>query len=94
MKNIRGIELGRIIYTVALLDSIKELKFNKEVKEAFNRYLNCDWSEMSESEMNANNKAMKEKEGIFACYNTSKGNIYIITEWNRSCTTILFSYEY
>lgn len=33
MKNIRGIELGRIIYTVAILDSIKDLKFEKEVKE-------------------------------------------------------------
>ena len=31
---------------------------------------------------------------ILAVYKTCKGNIWIITEWDRSVTTILFPSEY
>lgn len=31
---------------------------------------------------------------IFARYNNEEGDIYIITEWNREVTTILFPSEY
>ena len=31
---------------------------------------------------------------IFARYNNEEGDIYIITEYDRSATTILFTYEY
>ena len=31
---------------------------------------------------------------IVAKYKTSKGDIFIITEWNRTETTILFANEY
>lgn len=31
---------------------------------------------------------------IFARYNNEEGDVYIITEWDRSVTTILFPSEY
>ena len=31
---------------------------------------------------------------ILASYETYKGKIYIITEWDRSSTTILYPHEY
>ena len=42
-----------------------------------------------------NNNAVKTDDGrIFAAYDTSEGKVYIITEHDRSATTILFAYEY
>jgi hypothetical protein len=41
-----------------------------------------------------NDLAVKTGERILEAYETSKGKIWIITEWDRSATTILFPNEY
>lgn len=42
-----------------------------------------------------NDDAVKNSDDrIFARYNNEEGDIYIITEWNREVTTILFPSEY
>ena len=61
----------------------------------FQRYLYCDWGEMCDEDKALNNEALKSNGRIFAAYE-KKGlpKIYIITEWDRSATTILFPDEY
>lgn len=41
-----------------------------------------------------NDAAIKTNERILASYDTTKGNIYVITERDRSYTTILLRNEY
>ena len=41
-----------------------------------------------------NDNALKDGERIVAVYNIGDDKIYIITEWDRSVTTILFPSEY
>lgn len=42
-----------------------------------------------------NDEAIKNgNDRVLAAYETSQGKIYIITEYDRSYTTILFSHEY
>lgn len=73
----------------------KDPVFNKEVLQSIVRYANKDWGEMSESDKQANDNAIKDEDSrIFAAYETKKGKIYIITEWDRSYTTIMFANEY
>lgn len=44
--------------------------------------------------LKANEDAIESGLRVLAHYETSKGGIYIITEADRSCTTILFCDEY
>lgn len=45
-------------------------------------------------EVTSNNEAVKNGERILAAYMYGDTKIWIITEWDRSATTILFPEEY
>lgn len=48
-----------------------------------------------EEDKKKNDKAIASGEDrILASYKTSEGQIFIITEWDRSYTTIMFADEY
>ncbi len=86
---------GQILATRGVADEIEvnEL-FRLEVQVAFQRYISGDWGEVAEEDKKANDQAVKNGERIVAAYRTDKGKIWIITEWDRSATTILFPSEY
>lgn len=68
--------------------------FATEVFEAKQKYHKGDWGDTCEEDKKLNNEAVKNGDRIVALYKTSKGDIFIITECDRSATTILFAYEY
>lgn len=89
--------LGQVVQTRSISEARENDKaFDKEINNCFLRYCNADWSDMKYEEDKAvNEQAIAYGDGrIFATYNTSKGQIYIITEWDRSVTTILFPEDY
>ena len=65
-----------------------------EIIDAYARYINGDYGELCIEDIEANEEAIRCGGRIFAKYETSKEDIYIITEADRSATTILFNYEY
>lgn len=89
--------LGQIVATRAIHDDIVDnSKFAKEVLDCLRRYANADFSDMEHQEdIDMNITAIKTGDDrIFATYNTCLGKIYIITEWDRSVTTILYPSDY
>ena len=89
-------ELGQVVMTRGIADAMERSEiFTKEVNEAFTKYQNCDWGITCEEDAAMNTKAVKTGDDrILAVYYTDLGNIWIITEWDRSATTILFPSEY
>ena len=89
-------KLGRQVATRGIVEAISESEaFSEEVGKAFRKYISCDWGDMCAEDKDLNENAVKYgNRRIFAAYKTSKGKIYIITEWDRSYTTILFANEY
>ena len=89
-------ELGQVVMTRGIADAMeKSTIFTKEVNEAFAKYQNCDWGDTCEDDADMNTEAVKTGDDrILAAYETCKGNIWIITEWDRSVTTVLFPSEY
>lgn len=88
-------ELGRTVQTTGIANACVDLNFLKEVQAAFRRYVNCDWGDTCKEDSAMNDNAVADgNDRIVAKYVTSKGNIFIITEWDRSYTTILFADEY
>lgn len=88
-------EKGKIVMTCGVNEAICESdQFFKDVLRSFDRYSRCDWGEMCDEDIETNNLALKTGERLLASYETCKGKIWIITEWDRSVTTILFPDEY
>lgn len=88
-------EMGKQVITYGVNDAVREsADFAMEVHNAMTRYCNMDWGDLDEEDTEMNNNAVHTGERLFAAYNTCKGRIYIITEWDRSATTILFADEY
>lgn len=87
-------EMGLLVITNGINDKLDNVRFNKELKVALHRFTCGDWGEMDTEDIDANNEALQNGERLFAAYQTSEGKIWIITEADRSATTILFPNEY
>ena len=88
-------EKGQILMTCGVNEAICESEqFFKDVLRSFDRYSRCDWGEMCDEDKATNDYALKNDGRLFGAYETSQGKIWIITEWDRSATTILFPDEY
>ena len=89
-------KLGQVVMTRGVNDTIADSsKFAKEVTEAFKKYCSCNWGDTCEEDAQMNDAAVRnDDDRVVAKYETCEGDIFIITEWDRSYTTILFPSEY
>ena len=64
--------------------------------EFLRRHMSCDWgSELSDEDVQENELSLKEGFRLLSAYRTGKGQkLWIITEADRSATTILLPSEY
>lgn len=76
----------------AAIESTPQLQ--GEIIAAYQKYIEGDFGVICEEDIEANEEAIKNGGRILARYKTSCGDIYIITEADRSRTTILFCNEY
>lgn len=83
-------EPGKKIISRAIGDNLAR----EAIQMLFNRHLNGDWGDISESDKKRNDDALLYGGRIFSGYFTGYGKIYIITEDNRSASRILFADEY
>lgn len=89
-------KMGKLYQTAGISEAIKTSRtFRGFVSESLYRYARCDWGEMDADDVAANDDAVKTGDRIFAAYVSPDGDkIWIITESDRSYTTILFPEEY
>lgn len=73
----------------------EDKNFAQFVKKSLDRYYRRDWGEMSEGDKKANDWSLNHDERIVASYSDKENDykIWIITEADRSVTTILFPGE-
>ena len=90
-------KLGQVVET----NGVHELrynngKFNDFVRKSFQRHCDGDWGDLCEDDKRANDFALRNGDDrLFSKYNfNGEISIYIITEWDRSYTTILFPEDY
>jgi hypothetical protein len=63
--------------------------------EFLRRHMSGDWGELSEDDVKENELSLKENFRLLSRYETAKGErFWIITEADRSATTILLPIEY
>jgi hypothetical protein len=64
------------------------------IQAAVNRYCLRDWGDLDEEDTEANNDAVAHGGRILAVYDDNGEKFWIITEYDRSVTTILLPEEY
>ncbi len=93
------LETGPIVMT----EGIREMMvtgYQDEIQSCLDRHMSGDWGDLCEEDRQMNDDALAaEKNGgytdsLFSAYMTGFGKIYIITECDRSVTTILLPEEY
>lgn len=90
-------ELGQTVMTRGVGNAVVEnFMYYQFIFSSLERYKNHDWGDLPNEDKRMNNLAVKNNNNdrIVARYNHDDGDIYIITEWDRSYTTILFCDEY
>ena len=93
----RKFKLGKVVATCGIDERMKQDKeFYIFVMESLKRYTECDWGDTCKEDRRSNEEALLYDERILAVYirPATKETIWIITEWDRSVTTVLLPEEY
>ena len=96
-KRIMLFQIGSVVTTNGVYEKCEsDAKFHEFVRKSFSRHINGDWGDLCDEDKEMNNLAVKNGDDrILSRYDYDEDHvIYIITEWDRSVTTILFTYEY
>lgn len=91
-------DFGKVVSTACVHATMEEnQEFRDFVNRSFERFYTCDWGECGEDDWKLNDESVESGErlhGVYECPFDPDLKIWIITEWDRSCTTILFPSEY
>lgn len=87
------LQLGRIVVTRAVNELVAEGAFNP--MDLLRRHVNGDWGDISEDDRALNNTALTQEERVMSAYQVNNGLVvWIITEADRSVTTLLLPQDY
>ena len=81
--------------TTVITRIAREVLTDEDIHGALRRHQVGDWGTVSKGDRGANDKAVKNGERILSSYLSTNGEqFWIITEWDRSATTVLMPDEY
>lgn len=83
--------LGQIVITPAALDVLSQ----DDIVRSLRRHAGGDWGDVCEEDCSANDQALLHGDRLLSVYHTADHRkFWIITEWDRSVTTILLPEDY
>jgi hypothetical protein len=84
-------ELGSVVITPGAKAALNE----DDVIKSIRRHEEGDWGDVCEEDKWSNERALQKECRVVSVYHDAGGTkFYIITEWDRSATTILLPEEY
>lgn len=84
--------LGQLVITPGALERLTA----REIQLALNRHASGDWGELPEEDVEENRRSLEHGHRLFSAYESDdrKTRFYVITEADRSATTLLLPEEY
>lgn len=83
--------LGQMVVTANANAVLPEL----DVVLALQRHHSGDWGDVDDHDRQMNEAALRNGERLFSIYKSVRGQkFYVITEWDRSVTTVLLPEDY
>jgi hypothetical protein len=93
LRTIKPFPLGEVVATRGALAALEAA--GQSPIEFLVRHLRGDWGEVCPEDWQANDEAVEAGDRLLSAYRTSLGErLWIITEWDRSVTTLLLPDEY
>ena len=87
------LKLGRIVATPGALETLSDA--NVGAATLLSRHASGDWGDICKDDAKLNDAAAKGEDRILSAYDLPNGGkVWIITEWDRSATTLLLPEEY
>lgn len=87
----RLFSLGEVVITA----NASEVLSNRDVNSGLIRHMDGDWGDLVAEDKELNDDALLNGERLMSEYRSSAGvRFWIITEWDRSVTTILLPSDY
>lgn len=84
-------ELGQVVATPGAIEHLS----SSELVTALTRHHQCDWGECCAEDWALNDQSVLGEGRLLSVYRTESGvKFWIITEWDRSLTTVLLPDEY
>lgn len=92
---------GEVVVTATIVSIMNsKAPFYDFVNKALQRHQSLDFGDLDAHDLKANQDALLHDSRVFSayllpvCMDCGYNKIYIITEADRSCTTVLFPHEY
>lgn len=86
-------ELGQVVATPAVLKALEES--GQDVAFFLEKHASSDWGDVCPDDQRANDQALRDGGRLVSLYMTLRGEaILIITEYDRSVTTLMLAEEY
>lgn len=83
--------LGKVVATRGVLAKVKD----EDIIRCIERHSRGDWGDLCKEDKQLNEEALKFGNRLFSSYVLSDDlEVYVITEWDRSVTTVLLPEEY
>ena len=86
-------DLGQIVFTPGVMDLLSN-PGTPDFRGLLLRHVSGDWGDLSAEDKAENDLSVKEGFRILSAYETKAGKVWIITECDRSATTLLLPSEY
>lgn len=86
----KAFEMGRVVMTANASD---QLDF-AAIYEGLRRHASGDWGDLPDDDRQMNETAVKEGERLLSAYGEGEKRFWIITEADRSVTTVLMPDDY
>lgn len=84
-------EIGQLLATPGVMDAVGQ----QEIFDALNRHIRGDWGNVCDDDKVANDEALQDGLRILSSYYTGDDvKFWILTEADRSATTVLLPEEY
>lgn len=85
------VDLGHLVATTSARDTLNPI----DISRALERHATGDWGDLCDSDKKANDRALCDGSRLLSAYTGSNGvKFWIITEWDRSYTTVLLPSDY
>lgn len=86
-------EMGKLVYTPGALAAL--VAADQHARIFLERHVSCDWGDLDCEDQERNDQAVEAGGRILSAYHLKSGTkLWIITEGDRSATTILLPDEY
>lgn len=86
--------LGQMVATPQAIAALAE--DGQTPLDLLKRHVAGDWGDVCPDDARTNEQAVTNGDRIFSVYHTNnkQEKLYVITEWDRSVSTVLMSHEY